>query len=220
MTESKNHSTSGGQKIRVERVQTGVRIEKKMLKVLKALAEYLDMSLGDLLEGIVLHAFEGKAPFSQETLGRIETLKQIYDMDYDARASHQFIDDVSSSTPSRVAVIGLWAEDVMAAAHFYRDVIGLHPSSHHGEWPHFDLGGTQVVILKGRPCPPQDSEPSHFPLLAFAVDDLDAALERLRAHEVELPWGIQEGPQARWVIFHDPAGNLIELVQFKPGARH
>ncbi|MBI9045352.1 MAG: hypothetical protein JEZ06_12755 [Anaerolineaceae bacterium] len=78
-------------KIRVERVQTGVRIEKRMLKVLKALAEYLDMSLGDLLEGIVLHAIEGKAsPFSQEILQRIETLKQVYNMDYDVNAAHNF----------------------------------------------------------------------------------------------------------------------------------
>ena len=42
----------------VERVQTGVRLEKRMLKVLKAIAEQKDMTLGDLLEGIVLHAFE------------------------------------------------------------------------------------------------------------------------------------------------------------------
>jgi hypothetical protein len=79
----------------VERVQTGARIEKRMLKVLKALAEYYDLSLGDLLEGIVLHAFEGKSPFSEETLQRIKTLKQVYDMDYDASASHRFVEDAS-----------------------------------------------------------------------------------------------------------------------------
>ena len=79
------------QKIRVERVQTGVRIEKRMLKVLKALAEYLDISLGDLLEGIVLHAFEGKpSPFDEDLLQRIESLKQVYDLDYDSRAAHNF----------------------------------------------------------------------------------------------------------------------------------
>ena len=78
-------------KIRIERVQTGVRIEKRMLKVLKALAEYLEMSLGDLLEGIVLHAFEGKpSPFSEDTLQRVETLKQVYNMDYDSSAAHNF----------------------------------------------------------------------------------------------------------------------------------
>jgi hypothetical protein len=73
----------------VERVQTGVRMEVRMLKVLKGLAEYLDMSLGDLLEGIVLHAFEGKAPFSAETQRTITHLKQIYGLDLDASASHR-----------------------------------------------------------------------------------------------------------------------------------
>ena len=61
----------------VQRTQTGVRIESSLLKVLKGLAEYTDLSLGDLLEGIVLHAFEGKAPFSQETLVAIENLKRV-----------------------------------------------------------------------------------------------------------------------------------------------
>lgn len=72
----------------VERVQLGVRIEKRMVKVLKGLAEYLDLSLGDLLEGMVLHAFESKPPFSPATLQRIAQLKQVYGMDYDAQASH------------------------------------------------------------------------------------------------------------------------------------
>jgi|SRR5579884_178314 len=73
----------------IERVQTGVRMEKRMVKVLKALAEYLDISLGDLLEGIVLHAFAGEAPFSPQTLERITLLKEIYGMDYAVEASHR-----------------------------------------------------------------------------------------------------------------------------------
>lgn len=73
----------------VERVQTGVRIEKRMLKVLKGLAEYHDMSLGDLLEGIVLHAFEGKSPFSKKSRDLIEDLKRIYGMDYGREAAHR-----------------------------------------------------------------------------------------------------------------------------------
>jgi hypothetical protein len=80
------------QEIKVERIQTGVRMEKRMLKVLKALAELYDLSLGDLLEGIVLHAFEGKQPFSEAAMEQIENLKQIYGMDYDASASHHMID--------------------------------------------------------------------------------------------------------------------------------
>jgi hypothetical protein len=60
-----------------------------LLKVLKALAEYKNMTLGDLLEGIVLHAFEGKAPFSAQTLRKIVELKAIYELDLDARTSHR-----------------------------------------------------------------------------------------------------------------------------------
>ncbi len=73
----------------IERVQTGVRLEKRLLKVLKALAEYYDISLGDLLEGIVLHAFDGKAPFGPESLARIADLKKVYGLDLDASASHR-----------------------------------------------------------------------------------------------------------------------------------
>jgi hypothetical protein len=82
MTESKNL-------VEIERMQTGVRMEKRLLKVLKAVAELKDMSLGDLLEGIVLHAFEGKAPFSPQTLKEIEKLKSIYGLTLRASDSHR-----------------------------------------------------------------------------------------------------------------------------------
>jgi len=75
--------------IQVERVQTGVRIEKRLLKVLKALAELKDVTLGDLLEGIVLHAFEGKAPFGKESLAQIDELKKIYSLTLSASDSHK-----------------------------------------------------------------------------------------------------------------------------------
>lgn len=76
----------------IERVQTGVRIEKRILKVMKALAEYHDLTLGDLIEGIVLHAFEGKCPFRNESLKLIGELKKIYHLDLDASASHKLIE--------------------------------------------------------------------------------------------------------------------------------
>ena len=77
------------ERLAIERIQTGVRMERRLLKVLKALAEYKNMTLGDLLEGIVLHAFEGKAPFSAPTRRKIAELKDIYELDFDARASHR-----------------------------------------------------------------------------------------------------------------------------------
>jgi hypothetical protein len=76
-------------KIVVTRIQTGVRLESRIVKVLKALAEYKNMGLGDLLEGIVLHAFDGKTPFSPDTLRKIRELKKVYDLDLDAAASHR-----------------------------------------------------------------------------------------------------------------------------------
>ena len=74
---------------KVERVQTGVRLEKQLLKVLKGLAEHLDLSLGDLIEGMALHAFEGKAPFSDNTLKKIDQLKLVYDLELKATDSHK-----------------------------------------------------------------------------------------------------------------------------------
>ena len=76
----------------VERTQTGVRLEKSLLKVLKGLAEYCDLTLGDLLEGILLHAFEGKAPFSEQTLAAIRDLKKVYNCELTAADSHQLME--------------------------------------------------------------------------------------------------------------------------------
>lgn len=93
----------GNQSYTVERVQTGVRLEKRLLKVLKAFAEYRDLTLGDLLEGIVLHAFDGKAPFSPESLKRIADLKKIYDLHLDARASHKLVERKATRKESKRA---------------------------------------------------------------------------------------------------------------------
>jgi hypothetical protein len=83
------------EKIQVHRIQTGMRIEKRILKVLKALAEYLDMTLGDLIEGIVLHVFEGKAPFDDKFLKKIEEIKRVYELDLDYTHSHKLIEKKS-----------------------------------------------------------------------------------------------------------------------------
>jgi hypothetical protein len=79
--------------MQVERIQTGVRLEKRLVKVLKAVAEHREMSLGELIEGIVLHAFEGRAPFSQETLAVIAQLKQIYGLELTAADSHRLTEN-------------------------------------------------------------------------------------------------------------------------------
>jgi hypothetical protein len=92
--------TTEDRRFLIERVQTGVRLEKRILKVLKAFAEYHDITLGDLLEGIVLHAFDGKTPFSEGSIRRIRDLKKFYGLDLDANASHKLKE---GRTPSRAA---------------------------------------------------------------------------------------------------------------------
>ncbi len=115
--------------------------------------------------------------------------------------------------PTKLAVIAVWAEDVTANAHFYRDVLGLDPAPHLGPRPHFRIDGVYLVILKGTPIPARNSDPDRFPLFALAVDDIDEMVRHLEQHHVISPWGIESDADGRWVMFHDPAGNLIELVQ-------
>jgi hypothetical protein len=78
---------------KVKRVQIGARMEKTLVKTLKALAEYLDLSLGDLLEGITLHALEGKPPFSKKTLSHVKKLRTIYGLELTARDSHRLVEE-------------------------------------------------------------------------------------------------------------------------------
>ena len=87
-------------RLEIERVQTGVRMEKRILKVLKAFAEYHDMTLGDVLEGIVLHAFDGKTPFSPASLEKIRELKKFYELDLDSSASHR-LEEIKAKSPRR-----------------------------------------------------------------------------------------------------------------------
>ena len=80
--------------VTIERIQTGVRMEKRLVKVLKAIAEYHDLSLGDLLEGIVLHAFDGKAPFGPESLHKIAELKKVYGLELNASQAHKLVEAI------------------------------------------------------------------------------------------------------------------------------
>ena len=114
--------------------------------------------------------------------------------------------------PESLSVVSLRAEDIPTTAHWYRDVIGLQLMPHHGPWPAFALGnGVHLVIVQGATS---EIQSPRFPIIAFTVPDLDAAVDNLHAHGVETPWGIEANPSARWVMCYDPAGNLIELVEF------
>lgn len=93
--------TSPRRDVVIERVQTGVRLEKRMLKVLKALADSLDLTLGDLLEGIVLHALEGKAPFSKPTRAKVAELRKVFGLTLTAADAHRLSEKARSERPAR-----------------------------------------------------------------------------------------------------------------------
>ena len=85
----------------IERVQIGARMEKRMIQVLKGLAEFKEMTLGELLEEIVLHSFEPvpghegqqcASPHSVRSLQAIADLKKVYGMDYGKHGSYNFVD--------------------------------------------------------------------------------------------------------------------------------
>lgn len=78
---------------KVERVQTGLRLEKQLIKVMKALAEQLDMSAAELVEGVMLHALEGKTPFSEATLAKAAMLKEVYDLTLTAEDAHKLTEE-------------------------------------------------------------------------------------------------------------------------------
>jgi len=104
MTKRSTAASAGDPERRsVERVQTGVRLEKRVLLVLKALAASLGLSLGDLLEGIVLHAFEGAAPFGPESRAKIEALRKVYGLDLDAGDSHLLVERKRRAAPRKGA---------------------------------------------------------------------------------------------------------------------
>jgi len=117
--------------------------------------------------------------------------------------------------PGRLVIVGIRADNVPATVHFYQDVIRLRLLPHHGHHPTFDLeDGTYLVIVEGQPAPEQAAGEPRFPAITFAVDDLNQAVEHLQAHDVDLPWGVEQTNENRWVLFRDPAGNLVEFVQF------
>lgn len=113
----------------------------------------------------------------------------------------------------RVAVVGVPAQDVVRAVHFYRDVLGLRLSSHHAGPPHLQVGDTFLAVFQRHMA----TVGSLTPLVAFDVDDLDAEMAMLKERGVVFDGGVRHDGTARWAAFHDSEGNLLELIHFASG---
>ena len=120
----------------------------------------------------------------------------------------------------KLAVVTLWGEDIQRMSDFYQNVLGLPLALVDLGRPHFDFGGGYLTILPGQPHRLQESNQSRFPVVAFAVEDLHEVIFQLKSHNVEMPWGVEEDSDSRWIMFYDPGGNLIEVAMMGIEKRH
>jgi len=88
-----HHIYNVGPKIRIERVDVPVRLEKRLARLLQDLAEHKRMTVGSCLEEILLHTNEGVEPHTASTLKYIEELKTKHGIDYDSHGSYRFVEE-------------------------------------------------------------------------------------------------------------------------------
>ena len=119
---------------------------------------------------------------------------------------------MSTFKTGKLFVVTLWAPNIPESLHFYRDVLGLDLLPHHEGQPAFAVGdGIHLIIRKGTPVPAENANP--FPVIAFQVANLDLAIQHLQAHGVKMVGDIIIKPSTRYCMFHDPAGNLLEIAE-------
>ena len=134
-------------------------------------------------------------------------------------SSHEPHQEARNRPTNQVAVLTVWAEaeKLEATVMFYEDVLGLRRVGTSTDPYILDTDGTFLVIMEGQLEQPRDPG-RRWPMFALSVPDLDRSVEALHDAEVELPWGVEEfgspEPSSRYVMFHDPAGNLVEIVQW------
>jgi len=115
----------------------------------------------------------------------------------------------------KYGTVSLWVDDFESCLYFYEDVMRLDLITRPGEVPHFRVGESMLVLVKGIFCPPDGAFPPDFPQLSFEVDNLDEVVSYLKDRGVDVIGNIEERRDSRWIKLHDPAGNLIAVVEVK-----
>ena len=86
-------------KLPIEREAVSLRLESRIVSVLRSLAEHKQMDLTELLEETLLHTFEKMphggvaSPHTRSDLDRIAELKEAHGLDYDVHASYRFVEE-------------------------------------------------------------------------------------------------------------------------------
>ena len=84
---------TAGPRIKIERVDVTVRLEKRLAALLQDLAKHRHMTVGNCLEEILLHTNDGVTPHTQTTVRYIQELKKKHGIDYDSHGSYRFVEE-------------------------------------------------------------------------------------------------------------------------------
>jgi hypothetical protein len=165
--------------VTIDRVQTGVRIERRILKTAKGLAEALDIPLGELLEGVLLHSFEGTTPFSEATIHKIESLKSVYDLDLTSADAHHLDeppadDELEDFYAGRIHTPGFVHRD-----HLRMAFLALSRDPFPVAFARYSEGIRQLAVHAGRPEKFNQTITGAF---------LSLIAERLAAHPPKQPY--------------------------------
>ena len=83
---------------------------------------------------------------------------------------------------------------------------------------YLELGGSTLEVMcypEAKSIPPRGAEPRlGWQCLALEVEDMDAALQRLKENGFEASWGPMKRPDYARAEIRDPDGNPIELRQW------
>jgi predicted enzyme related to lactoylglutathione lyase len=106
-----------------------------------------------------------------------------------------------------VAFVAIAVTDAERARKFYQDLLGLKPALTvmEGMWVEYEIGGTTI----GVGCHPAWKPSRDGTSVAFEVDDIDAAIAKLKEAGVEFEMDKIETPVCFMAVFHDPDGNRL-----------
>ncbi|WP_442582913.1 VOC family protein [Mesorhizobium sp. ASY16-5R] len=107
-------------------------------------------------------------------------------------------------------VTNIATDDVAAAKRFYGDVLGLDMLIDMGWIPTYGSNQEMTVQIS---VMSQGGSGTPVPDISIEVDDLDAAMERVRANGIAIEYGPTEEPWGvRRFYVRDPLGRLVNIL--------
>ncbi len=115
-----------------------------------------------------------------------------------------------------ISALTILAPDLGAAQKFYCDLLGFAVEANYGpELIKLQHAGCSLLLSRCERASRPDYPLTAQVAIGIAMDDVDTELTRMRRAKVELVFEQpQEFPAGRFIALRDPAGNVVELLQF------